>query len=85
VNEINTSLPLSYSIDKVPPKFNIYIYIFFAMSQFDCLPKMEGSTLKFTIPPLWPTYISERRVTLAEAYFWPGLIALPKKTLPIEN
>ncbi len=55
------------------------------MSQFDCLPKMEGSTLKFTIPPLWPMYISERRVTLAEAYFWPGLIALPKKTLPIEN
>jgi len=24
---------------------------------------MEGSTLKFTLPPLWPTYISERRAT----------------------
>jgi hypothetical protein len=32
------------------------------------LPKIEGSILKYIVPPLWPTYIGERRATLAKAY-----------------
>jgi hypothetical protein len=122
-------------------------------------PKVEGSILKYRVPPLWPTYIGERRTTCAHGikvrcywelfrehdgkwmfhwpsgkwtvdtplstpnttwkkkspphpqekredpslhdatshwlngnstpkfvwhYFWPGLIALPKNTLPIQ-
>jgi hypothetical protein len=29
------------------------------------LPKVEGSILKYRVPPLWPTYIGERRTTFA--------------------
>jgi hypothetical protein len=32
------------------------------------LLKVEGSVLKYRVPPLWPTYISERRMTFAKAY-----------------
>jgi hypothetical protein len=30
-------------------------------------PKIEGSILKYRVPPLWPTYISERRTTIVKA------------------
>jgi hypothetical protein len=32
------------------------------------LPKIEDYILKCIIPPLWPTYIGERRTTFAKAY-----------------
>jgi hypothetical protein len=32
------------------------------------LPKIEGSILKYRVPPLWPSYISERRTTFTNAY-----------------
>jgi hypothetical protein len=32
------------------------------------LPKTEGSILKYRVPPLWPTYISERRTSFFKAY-----------------
>jgi hypothetical protein len=32
------------------------------------LPKIEGSILKYRVPPLGPTYIGERRTTFAKAY-----------------
>jgi len=32
------------------------------------LPKIEGSILKYRVPPLLPTYIGERRTTFAKAY-----------------
>jgi hypothetical protein len=32
------------------------------------LPKIEGSILKFTIPPLCATYIGEMRTPFSEAY-----------------
>jgi hypothetical protein len=32
------------------------------------LPKIEGSILKYRVPPLWPTYIGERMTTFAKAY-----------------
>jgi len=32
------------------------------------LPKTEGSILKYIVPPLWPSYIGERRTTCAKAY-----------------
>jgi len=32
------------------------------------LPKIEGSILNYRVPPLWLTYISERRTTFAKAY-----------------
>jgi hypothetical protein len=55
------------------------IYLFFAMSQFDWhiihkkmkpwrLFKVEGFVLKYRVPHLWPTYISERRTSFAKAY-----------------
>jgi hypothetical protein len=31
-------------------------------------PKIEGFILKYTIPPLWPTYIGERRTPFSKAY-----------------
>jgi hypothetical protein len=32
-------------------------------------PKIEASILKYRVPPpLWPTYIGERRTTFAKAY-----------------
>jgi len=31
-------------------------------------PKTEGSILKYTVPPLWPIYISERRTPFSKAY-----------------
>jgi hypothetical protein len=30
--------------------------------------KIEGSILKYRVPPLWPTYLSERRTTFDKAY-----------------
>jgi hypothetical protein len=50
-----------------------------AMSHFDWpitqkkmklwrLPKIEVSILKYRVPPLWPTYIGERRTTFAKAF-----------------
>jgi hypothetical protein len=32
------------------------------------LPKTKGSILKYTVPPLWPTYIDERRTPYSKAY-----------------
>jgi hypothetical protein len=32
------------------------------------LPSIEGYILKYIVPPLWPTYIDERRITFAKAY-----------------
>jgi len=32
------------------------------------LPKTEGSILNCRVPPLWPTYISERRTPFSKAY-----------------
>jgi hypothetical protein len=32
------------------------------------LPKVKGSILKYRVPPLWPTYIGERRTTFGKAY-----------------
>jgi hypothetical protein len=32
------------------------------------LPKIKGSILKYIVPPLWPTYIVEKRTTFAKAY-----------------
>ncbi len=32
------------------------------------LPKVDGSILKYRVPPLGPTYIGERRTTFAKAY-----------------
>jgi hypothetical protein len=32
------------------------------------LPKIEGSILKYRVPPLWPTSLGERRTTFAKAY-----------------
>jgi hypothetical protein len=33
------------------------------------LPKIEGSILKYRIPPLWLTYIVDRRTTFAKEYW----------------
>jgi hypothetical protein len=32
------------------------------------LPRIKGYILKYRVPPLWPTYIGERRTTFAKAY-----------------
>jgi hypothetical protein len=32
------------------------------------LPKIEGFILKYIIPPLWPTYVGERRAPFSKAY-----------------
>jgi len=32
------------------------------------LPKIEGSILKYRVPPPWPSYIGEKRTTSAKAY-----------------
>jgi hypothetical protein len=32
------------------------------------LPKTEGSILKYILPPLWRTYLSERRTSFSKAY-----------------
>jgi hypothetical protein len=32
------------------------------------LPKLEGSIMKYRVPPLWPTCIGGRRTTFANAY-----------------
>jgi hypothetical protein len=32
------------------------------------LPIIKGYILKYRVPPLWPTYIGERRTTFAKAY-----------------
>jgi hypothetical protein len=32
------------------------------------LPKTESSILKTTVPPLWPSYIGERRTPFSKAY-----------------
>jgi hypothetical protein len=63
------------NIEEVPPKF----FFFLATSQFDWpvnqkkrkkvwrLLKIKGSILKYIVPPLWPTYIVERRTTFAKS------------------
>ncbi len=52
------------------------LFIYFATSQFDrsIIQKIknqksnyEGSILKYWIPPLWPTYIGDRRTRFAKA------------------
>jgi hypothetical protein len=59
----------------VPPK----VKFFFVTSQFDGpfvqkrffffeLLSIEGYILKYIVPPLWPSYIGERRITFAKAY-----------------
>jgi hypothetical protein len=48
----------------------------FVVSQFDWpitqkkikIIGVDSSILKYSIPPPWPTYISERRTTFAKAY-----------------
>jgi hypothetical protein len=62
----------------------LLLFLFFAMSQFDrpitqkkkkklwSLPKIEGSILKYRVPPLWPTYIGERRTTFVHAWAFPS-------------
>jgi hypothetical protein len=32
------------------------------------LPQIEGFILKYSVPPLWPTYKGERRTTFAKSY-----------------
>jgi hypothetical protein len=32
------------------------------------LPKIEGYIFKYSVPPLWPTYIGERWKKFAKAY-----------------
>jgi hypothetical protein len=32
------------------------------------LPKINDFILKFRVPPLWPTYIRERRTTFGKTY-----------------
>jgi hypothetical protein len=32
------------------------------------LPKIEGSILKYKVPPIWPTYIDEGRTPFFKAY-----------------
>jgi hypothetical protein len=32
------------------------------------LPKIKGSILKYIVPPLWRTYITERRTPFSKAY-----------------
>jgi hypothetical protein len=32
------------------------------------LPKTEGSISKYTVPPVWPTYIGERRTPFSKEY-----------------
>jgi hypothetical protein len=32
------------------------------------LPKLEGSILKYNVPPFWPTYIGQRWTTFAKVY-----------------
>ncbi len=32
------------------------------------LPKIEGSILKYNVPPFWPTYIGQRWTTFAKVY-----------------
>jgi hypothetical protein len=59
----------------VPLKFNFL----FALSQFDLpitapqkknapMEEIQGSVLKYRVPPLRPTYTCERRTTFAKAY-----------------
>jgi hypothetical protein len=61
----------SYSLDKVPPKFNFFL----AMSQFDWpitqnrLKKLWRLTKVLNrVPSIWHSYIGERRTTFAKAY-----------------
>jgi len=61
----------------VPPKFNFFLQWANLISpwlkikkKLLRLPKIEGSILKYRVgPPLWPTYISERRTKFANAYW----------------
>jgi hypothetical protein len=58
----------------------IYLFNFFFLQQANLigpshkkmklwrLPNIEGSILKYRVPLLWPTYISERRTTFGKAY-----------------
>jgi hypothetical protein len=68
---------VSYSLDEVPPKLN-FLKIYVGDEPFDWaitekmklwrFPKIEGSILKYRVPPLWPTYVDERRTKLAKSY-----------------
>jgi hypothetical protein len=31
-------------------------------------PKTKGSIMKYIVPPLWPTYIGEKRTPFSKAY-----------------
>ncbi len=61
----------------MPPKFNFFLQWANLISpwlkikkKLLRLPKIEGSILKYRVgPPLWPTYISERRTKFANAYW----------------
>ncbi len=61
----------------MPPKFffshcNEPIWLaqhfFYKNKKLWRLPKIEASTLKYGVPPLWPTYVGEKRTTFAKAY-----------------
>jgi hypothetical protein len=41
---------------------------FFEKTKLWRLPKIEASTLKHGVSPLWPTYVGEKRTTFAKAY-----------------
>jgi hypothetical protein len=32
------------------------------------LPEIKGSNLKYGVPPVWPTFVGERRTTFGKAY-----------------
>jgi hypothetical protein len=64
---------LSYYLHDVHPKFNFFwqranlIGPSLRKIKLWRLPKIEGSILKYRVPPLLPTYIGERRTTFAKA------------------
>jgi hypothetical protein len=68
------TLPIhtSCSLDEVPPKFILFYFCNEPMTQKKkkklCrLPIIEGFILKYKVPPLWSSYVGERRTTFAKA------------------
>jgi hypothetical protein len=62
------------------------------------LPKVEGSILKYRVPPLWPTFIGERRTTCAYGIkvtgkksevllrtLWGNMMESGRSTVQVEN
>ncbi len=64
---------LSHPLDKLLPKCNFFFFFFFRVCNDPIWlahpwAKKEGFILICRIPPLWPTYVGERRTTFAKAY-----------------